>query len=110
VLPHIGRFDDIFASFIFARLGRTFNAAYFVGEPVMRQDRNAHNLNRDLEEEVWGMRNSLQFCRALDRAYIDDGMPLWRAYTELIFAVRDIIPQATSQFVASWVDEWRRYE
>jgi hypothetical protein len=109
VLPHIGRFDDIFASFMFARLSRSYNTAYFVGEPVMRQDRNPHNLVKDLEAEVWGMRNSFTFCGALNNAHIDSSMPLWQAYSELAFAVRHILPTKTGEFMSAWVDEWRRY-
>lgn len=109
VLPHIGRFDDIFASFIFARLGWTYNTAYFIGEPVMRQDRNEHNLVKDLEAEVWGMRNSLQFCDKLMHSYISSDMPLWRAYSELLFGAHEILPERTNQFVTAWVDEWRKW-
>lgn len=107
-LPHVGRFDDIFASFIFARLARSYATTYYVGDPVMRQERNPHDLSKDLRAEVWGMRRQIRFCEALDLAYVSIDMPLWQAYSELIFAVRDILPTSTVKFANEWVDLWRK--
>lgn len=107
VLPGIGRYDDIFASYIFARLARTYNTTVFVGEPCMKQIRNEHNLVNDLKAEYWGMSNVFTFCRALDNAHIDASMPLWHAYSELISAVSFVIPTRTVEFANEWVRTWR---
>lgn len=53
--PHAGRFDDIFASFVWQKL--LFNNGMFVhvGDPVNRQDRGVRDtLNLDFREEVEG--------------------------------------------------------
>jgi len=53
--PHVGRFDDIYASFTWQKL--LFNNDMFVhvGDPVNRQDRGARDiLNGDFREEVEG--------------------------------------------------------
>lgn len=108
VLPNLGRYDDIFASFVFARLARTYNVALFVGEPCVVQTRNDHDLTKDLAAEVWGMSNVFTFCALLDRAHISASMPLWQAYDELIYATRDVLPRATATFAKLWVDDWRK--
>lgn len=107
VLPHIGRYDDIFASFIFARMARTYNTALYVGEPCMRQVRNEHDLTKDLKAEYWGMSRAIEFCRVLDLAHISADMPLWQAYGELTSAVANVLPRATIDFMNEWVRTWR---
>jgi hypothetical protein len=107
VLPGIGRYDDIFASFIFARLAREYNVALHVGMPCVRQLRNEHNLQSDLIAEYWGMSHTLDFCWALDRAHISGDMPLWEAYENLIIATSNILPKRTVEFARLWVKEWK---
>lgn len=106
-LPHLGRYDDIIASYVFARLGRTYDVALHVGTPVVRQDRNAHNLLNDLRAEYWGMRHARALCNRLDEAHISADMPLHVAYSELLFAVRGMLPPDTNSFVNWWVDDWQ---
>ncbi len=107
VLPGIGRYDDIFASYIFARLARTYDVALFVGEPCMRQVRNDHNLASDLRQELWGMNHVFTFCRALDNAHISADMPLHVAYGELILACENVLPAQTINFAREWIAAWR---
>jgi hypothetical protein len=107
VLPGIGRYDDIFASFIFARLSREYNTALFVGEPCVRQVRNDHNLADDLRAEVWGMDHVFTFTSMLDAAHISSDMPLHVAYGELILACERILPPRTVSFAREWVAAWR---
>jgi glycosyltransferase involved in cell wall biosynthesis len=107
VLPGIGRYDDIFSSFMFARMGLTYNTTFAVGEPVMKQDRNEHNLVKDLRAEVWGLRNTFEFCDRLSKAQLDSGWPLWKSYSELVFAVRDVLPRSTMYFLEQWTNDWR---
>lgn len=107
VLPHVGRYDDIFASFIFARLARTYNVALYAGDPVVVQERNEHNLVKDLAAEHFGMSVVFEFCEALSAAHISDRMPVWQAYGELIVAVQHILPLNTVHFATKWANAWR---
>lgn len=107
VLPGIGRYDDIFASYIFARLAREYNVTVHVGDPCVTQLRNEHNLAADLRAELWGMQNVFAFCAALDRAHISSDMPLWMAYSELISACEGVLPVSTMKFAHEWVRSWR---
>ncbi len=107
VLPHVGRYDDIFAAFIFHRLAKTYNVALYAGDPVVKQDRNEHNLVKDLAAELYGMRVVFDFCSSLTHAIISPDMPLWQAYSELIEAVSHLLPEPTIRFTQEWVRAWR---
>jgi len=107
VLPGIGRYDDIFASFIFARLAREYNVTVHFGTPVVRQERNTHDGVKDLMQEIWGLRNTFTFCSLLDSAHISASMPLHVAYEELIIATSDVLPKQAVDFAKLWVKTWR---
>lgn len=107
VLPGIGRYDDIFASFIFHRLARTYLTAVHIGGPTVLQKRNEHDGRADLRAELWGMSNVFEFTGRLDTAHISADMPLWSAYSELIDATSSILPSQTVKFANEWVRTWR---
>ena len=107
VLPGLGRYDDIFASYVFHRLARTYNVALHVGAPAVVQKRNAHDLVKDLKAELWGMSNVFTFCDELDRAYISADMPLVVAYSELMVAAAAVLPPDTIEFARIWAKHWR---
>ncbi len=110
VLPHLGRYDDIFASFIFHRLARQFNVALYVGTPTVRQDRNQHNLINDLKAELWGMNTTLSFCDTLNTAMLPPGGTIISAYEELMYAAENVLPPQTILFARAWIEEWRNIE
>lgn len=64
--PGLGRFDDIVASLITQRVMRSRGLHVHFGQPFVWQQRNSHNLIRDLEEEVWGMRHLTEIADELD--------------------------------------------
>lgn len=59
--PHIGRFDDIWASYFTKRVADYFDDAISFGFPLVKQDRNDHNLWHDLELEIFGNQNTETF-------------------------------------------------
>lgn len=107
VLPGIGRYDDIFASFIFHRLAREYNVALYVGAPVVEQVRNVHDLVKDLRAELWGMNNALTFCDVLNTATISSSYALPMAYEELIYAAEAVLPPSTIAFAHEWIKTWK---
>jgi hypothetical protein len=54
--PHIGRMDDIWASFYVT--SKKYKVLY--GEPSVYQDRNVHNLIKDFKDEVYRLYKFLQ--------------------------------------------------
>lgn len=106
VMPGIGRYDDILASFIFNRLAREYLTAVHFGNPPVRQLRNAHDNVKDLRAEYWGMRNVFEIAARLDNAHISADMPLRHAYSELLIALESLLPPQSVQFTQQWLKEW----
>jgi hypothetical protein len=55
MLPFTGRYDDIYASLIMQRVMREKNLHVHFGKPFVWQQRNQHNLIKDLRGEIDGM-------------------------------------------------------
>lgn len=53
---HVGRYDDIFAGYVLQRIAMELDFAVSFGEPVVRQERNEHDLLSDLNLENTGMK------------------------------------------------------
>lgn len=63
--PRIGRYDDIWASYIVTRIANHLGDVIAYGEPLLRQKRNVHDLWRDLDAERVGMILTDEFCAVL---------------------------------------------
>jgi hypothetical protein len=69
VLPHyfchigVGRFDDIWGGYI---LQKYFPNSLVFGQASVYQDRNPQDLITNLENEIWGYRNTLSLINDLD--------------------------------------------
>ena len=63
--PHVGRFDDIFASFIVKRIADHLGEGVAFGRPLVRQTRNQHDAWEDLDLERMGCRLCDKFVDAL---------------------------------------------
>lgn len=62
LFPHIGRMDDIWASYV---LQREHPGTVLYGRASVYQERNVHNLAKDLENELIGYKNTLSLTQAL---------------------------------------------
>lgn len=87
LFPHIGRMDDIWASYYVQALG--FRVVY--NRASVFQDRNEHNLIEDLKKEYLGYENNLNLVRSLAEKpnNIENFLPrrsldAWRVYRDLI--------------------------
>lgn len=54
--PYVGRYDDIWASYVARAWMQANGWLQSAGNPVVRQDRNPHDLIHDLENELLGYR------------------------------------------------------
>jgi hypothetical protein len=61
--PHIGRMDDIWASYYVQ--AKDFNVVY--GKASVFQDRNVHDLTRDMKQEYIGYENNLNIVQELPK-------------------------------------------
>ncbi len=61
LFPHVGRMDDIWASYYVESLG--FKVVY--QKPTVYQDRNVHDLIKDMKNEYLGYENNLNLISDL---------------------------------------------
>ena len=73
LFPHVGRMDDIWASYYVQAKGH--KVAY--GKPSVYQDRNEHDLIRDMKQEYLGYENNLNIVKdlAIDPERIHNYLP-----------------------------------
>ena len=66
--PCVGRYDDIWPSYIVTRIAEHMgDVDDCIGQPLLRQKRNDHNLWKDLDNERVGMLLTDEFCAALQQ-------------------------------------------
>jgi hypothetical protein len=58
--PQFRRYDDIVASLVCQRIMCDLGYHVLFGQPYVYQERNAHDLGRDLADEAWGNENILK--------------------------------------------------
>ena len=63
--PNIGRYDDIWASYVVKAIADHLNQVVTFGYPLVKQTRNPHNNLSDLEQELEGMSLTDAFCDRL---------------------------------------------
>ena len=63
--PHVGRYDDIWASYLYKYLADHLDWGVTFGSPLVRQDRNVHNLFNDLRLEHMGMQKTEDFMELI---------------------------------------------
>jgi len=65
--PLIGRYDDIWASYILKHIADHLGDSIVFGEPLVRQERNPHNYWKDLDQERMGHALTLRFVDLLSK-------------------------------------------
>jgi hypothetical protein len=102
--PYIGRYDDIWASYVVSRIAGHLGDVISFGNPLVRQERNPHDLWKDLDAERNGMILTDDFCEALR------GIALrGRTYHQCFAEIAEALGNAWSPG-ARWTDsqkEWR---
>jgi hypothetical protein len=66
MVPSFGRYDDIYAGLIAQRVMRERGLFVHYGQSFVWQQRNPHNLLKDLAAEQWGAEHILDFTAWLD--------------------------------------------
>jgi reversibly glycosylated polypeptide len=88
VSPCVGRYDDIWPSYIVTRIANHLGDVIAYGQPLMRQKRNEHDLWKDLDNERVGSLLTDEFCAAL-RSIPLRGATYHQCYGELAIKLRD---------------------
>lgn len=63
--PGVGRFDDIWASYVTRAVMDHIGLHVSYGRPFVRQERNEHNLLNDLRNEMYGYEHTPRLCEFL---------------------------------------------
>lgn len=114
VLPGVGRFDDILALYIAQRVMQATDYHVGFGAPFVRQDRHEHDLLKDLEHELFGMRYTERFCDLLhaaptspDASIIDNLDAVCRHIEHHAWTDTDdyFLPDQTARFMNAWVED-----
>lgn len=107
VWPGVGRYDDIWASFLARRVMDAYMYTVWYGEPLVRQDRNEHNLLKDLEVELFGMRHNDELIEALRSIKLDHHdvvvSALSHCYGELYRL--EWLPEQTKDGFEAWLED-----
>lgn len=72
LFPHIGRMDDIWASF---NVQFAFPGSVIYSEPSVFQDRNEHNIFKDLQAEMLGYEHNLDILKNGTTDYLESLLP-----------------------------------
>jgi hypothetical protein len=70
LFPHVGRLDDIWASYY---VQSKHGLCVVYNKPSVFQERNVHDISKDIENEVLGYKHSLEVVRSLP--YIEKFLP-----------------------------------
>lgn len=107
-MPFVGRMDDIWASYVARVVMDHVGALVTYGSPTVRQDRNAHDLMRDLENELIGYRHTDELCAFLRDIRLPVGeTDVLELYAQVLYALehRDFpfIDTRTLRGMSAWI-------
>jgi hypothetical protein len=104
VLPGIGRYDDIWASYIARVIMEKFGYVTAYGKPYVIQERHEHDALVDLEREMYGMRTTHAFVDFLRDIDLSAASTVYEALQEIINALCDgwHLPDQTMRFLNAW--------
>lgn len=100
----VQRYDDIFASLIVQRVMRDRNYHVHFGRPFTYQQRNKHDLTRDLVGELWGMQKIAHIAAALDETALPRASVVEDA-RRLFEAIGHLLPPITMQAELAFLED-----
>lgn len=106
VLPGVGRYDDIWASYMALRVMEATDYHVYFGEPSVIQERNPHNWIIDAKNEWYGVEHTEAFCKSLKDTPIDEGASVLDNLD--IVRTKDaaaLLPRQAREFLDAWVDD-----
>jgi hypothetical protein len=106
VLIGVGRFDDIWASYIAQRVMSETDYHVYYGKPFVWQQRNPQSQWRNLEDELFGMELTPRFCQDLREASLGDGSILDKLrHLYEYFRTLQYLPPVVCQLGRAWHDD-----
>lgn len=106
--PQFGRYADIMASLICQRVMREHGYAVHLGLPAVWQQRNKHDLVKDLRDEMFGMQHILSFANALDMWTLVEGATVLEHVAscyDALYRYWKPFPKSVTDLVCAWCDD-----
>ena len=106
VLVDVGRYDDIWASYIAERVMMDTEYHVHYGKPYVWQERNPQNLWRNLRDEIYGMEFTPRFCSDLLAMKLPEGSVLDKLeslYDQL--AGKEYLPPLVCELGKAWCSD-----
>lgn len=105
LMPHIGRLDDIWGSLIAQRVMQEMGYGVRYGRPFVVQERNPHDLTRDLEQEMIGIRYTERFADDLRAIPLSADLNAIGNLNRVVEAMEsfDYLPHEAFEFAREWV-------
>jgi hypothetical protein len=104
MFPHVGRYDDIWASYVFRKIADEYGAYY--GRPAVHQDRNEHNLVKDLEDEIFGMKHNETIIKAIRESVMNVNTTVLQdicsVYVNMMATT--VLSLETTAAMSAWID------
>jgi hypothetical protein len=102
----VGRYDDIWASYITQRVMREHGYHVHFGRPFVWQDRNPHNLWQNLRDEIYGMEIGTRFADDLESVPIGGlSVPESLRTIHEHIAQWEYVPEEVSELGLAWCDD-----
>lgn len=107
MVPAFARYDDIFAGLIAQRIMREHDLYVHYGQPFVWQQRNPHNLLKDLKAEQWGAEHILDFASWLDGFTLPKQVPSVEAMKIFFTNLPDWMPERgkLQQLALAWCSD-----
>jgi len=106
--PGVGRFDDIWGSYLSRAVMDECGYSVVYGQPFVSQDRNPHNLVNDLEQELLGYRYTDDVAAVLRGSdfgiYAGEPWELLEDYFAVLQQL-DFLPDQTKRSFDSWLED-----
>lgn len=102
MLPGVGRYDDIWASYIARAVMDVVGQQIAYGKPAVRQKRNPHNLLKDLDMERLGYEKTEELCDVLRSWQTRDRLrrpSVMDALNEIVQLINDECPWMPTQAI-----------
>lgn len=105
--PGVGRYDDIWASFVTQRVMEVLGYNVLFGQPLVQQYRNEHNLLTDLRAELLGMEYTEEVTQVLRGVSLTSDMSPRQLLAACLDAVAPLgwLPKQTSQSFEAWLTD-----
>lgn len=106
MVPQWKRYDDIWSSLIAQKVMRDRGFHVHFGQPFVLQQRNPHNLLKDLDAEIFGMHHMTEFAELLDavqlpgKSVIEDVRTLWGVIRQPPW-----MPEGVSALASAWLED-----